>query len=92
MKAVKGNKVYTIDETQKRFYEDSGFDILDDEGTVIAYGKGKTVPFGEFIALKQRGEELEAENETLKKQLEDLKKAGGSAKAAAEKKGAEAKG
>ena len=92
MKAVKGNKVYTIDETQKRFYEDSGFDILDDEGTVIAYGKGKTVPFGEFIALKQRGEELEAENETLKKQLEDLQKAAGSTKAAAEKKSAEAKG
>lgn len=92
MKAVKGNKVYTIDETQKRFYEDSGFDILDNEGTVIAYGKGKTVPFGEFIALKQSKEELAAENETLKKQLEDLQKAAGSTKAAAEKKSAEAKG
>ena len=92
MKAVKGNKVYTIDETQKKFYEESGYDILDEEGCVIAYGKGKTVPFGEFIALKQRGEELEAENETLKKQLEDLQKAAGSTKAAAEKKSAEAKG
>ena len=26
MRAVKGNKVYTIDETQKKFYEESGFD------------------------------------------------------------------
>ena len=41
MKAVKGNKVYTIDEMQKNFYTDSGFDILDDEGRVIAYGRGK---------------------------------------------------
>ena len=54
MKAVKGNKVYTIDEIQKKFYEESGFDILDDDGNVIAYGKGKTVPYGEYMALKRK--------------------------------------
>ena len=28
MRAVKGNREYTIDETQKKGYQDSGFDIL----------------------------------------------------------------
>lgn len=71
MKAVKGNKVYTIDEIQKKFYEESGFDILDDDGNVIAYGKGKTVPYGEYMALKEKTETLEKENELLKKQMEE---------------------
>ena len=45
MRATKGNKEYTIDEMQKKFYQDSGFDILNDDGEVIAYGRGKTVPY-----------------------------------------------
>lgn len=50
MKAVKGNKEYSIDETQKNQYQESGFDIKDDSGSVIAYGRGKTVPFGDYMA------------------------------------------
>ena len=41
MKAIKGNKEYTIDDTQKKFYQDSGFDIIGDTGEVVAYGRGK---------------------------------------------------
>ena len=70
MKAVKGNKVYTIDELQRKFYEDSGFDILNDQGDVIAYGRGKTVPYGEYETLKKEKERLEKENAGLKEQLE----------------------
>lgn len=80
MRAVKGNKEYTIDETQQKGYQDSGFDILDDEGKVIAYGRGKTVPYGDYMkAVKEierfhkRIAELEAEEETSK---EPEKKAG----------------
>lgn len=62
MRAVKGNKVYTIDESQKSHYQDAGFDIVDDDGKIVAYGKGKTVPYDEYEALK-------AENETLKEKL-----------------------
>ena len=72
MKAVKGNKVYTIDETQQKFYEESGFDILNDQGDVIAYGRGKTVPYGDYVALKGEKEELEKENAGLKEQLEKM--------------------
>lgn len=35
MKATKGNKVYTIDETQKATYKAQGYDITEDDGTVI---------------------------------------------------------
>lgn len=72
MKAVKGNKVYTIDEMQKTFYTDSGFDILDDEGRVIAYGRGKMVPYGEFEALKQENEGLIKECDALRTELAQL--------------------
>ena len=43
MTAEKGNKVYAIDETMKAQYQNDGFDIKDETGKVIAYGKGKTV-------------------------------------------------
>lgn len=66
MKAIKGNKVYSITEKQKKAYTDAGFDILDDAGTVVAYGRGKTVPYGDYMALKAENDALKAENETLK--------------------------
>lgn len=65
MRAVKGNKEYTIDDTQKKAYQDRGFDILDETGKTIAYGRGKTVPYSEHIALRE-------ENEKLKKQVEEM--------------------
>ena len=32
MKAVKGNKVYDINETAQKSYQEAGFDILDEDG------------------------------------------------------------
>lgn len=52
MIATKDNKVYTITEAEKKFYVDRGFDIYDDDGNVVEYGKGKTVPYGDYMALK----------------------------------------
>lgn len=79
MRAVKGNKEYTIDETQKKGYQDGGFDILDDDGNVVAYGRGKTVPYDDYMkAVKEIGrlQELVAErsieNEALKAEVETL--------------------
>lgn len=80
MRAAKGNKEYTIDEAQKKGYQDSGFDILDDTGEVIAYGKGKTVPFDEHMLAVKEIERLQAlcadlqkEKAELEKELEELK-------------------
>ena len=79
MRAVKGNKEYTIDETQKKGYQDGGFDILDDDGNVVAYGRGKTVPYEEHMkAVKEIGRlqelvaERSTENEALKAEVETL--------------------
>lgn len=63
MRAVKGNREYTIDETQKKGYQDAGFDIIDDDGNVIAYGRGKTVPYEEYAAVRKELDELKAGTE-----------------------------
>lgn len=60
MRASKGNKEYFIDNSQQKAYQDRGFDIKDDDGSVIAYGRGKTVPYGDYMALKEELEALRA--------------------------------
>ena len=52
MKAVKGNKVYTITEQEKKSYISRGFDILDDNGNTVAYGSGKTVSYDDYSKVK----------------------------------------
>lgn len=77
MRAVKGNREYTIDESQQKFYQDGGFDILGDNGETIAYGRGKTVPYDEHVKEIERLRELAAERnteiETLKAEIAELK-------------------
>ncbi len=70
MKAAKGNKEYVIDESQQKSYQDSGFDIIDDDGDIIAYGRGKTVPYGDYAALKEELEALKAAGENVDDQAE----------------------
>ena len=43
MKAIKDNKVYTVDETTKGPYLARGFDITDDEGNVTLFNTMKVV-------------------------------------------------
>lgn len=74
MKAVKGNKVYDVNETTQKSYQEAGFDILDDDGQVISYGRGKTVHFDEYMALKKEKEQLQLENRELKEQLASLER------------------
>ncbi len=70
MKAVKANKEYSITEQEKERYQKEGFDILDEGGKVIAYGKGKTVPYEQYMKAV---EELDA----LKKKKAENKTEGG---------------
>lgn len=58
MTAEKDNKVYTIDESMKDRYAAEGYDIKDDDGSVIAYGKGKTVPYETYQKVLQELEML----------------------------------
>lgn len=57
MTAEKGNKVYTISEAEKDTYQSQGYDIFED-GKVIAYGKGKTVPYEDYMKLQEENERL----------------------------------
>ena len=63
MRASKGNKEYSIDESQQKSYQDSGFDIIDDDGKIIAYGRGKMVHYGDYMTLKEELEELKTHGE-----------------------------
>ena len=74
MKATKGNKVYTIDETQKAMYQAQGYDITDDAGNIIEYGAGKSVSYEEYKTLEERALKLEKENKKLKEENKELKK------------------
>ncbi len=60
MRAVKGNRVYTISEREKPSYISRGFDITGDNGKVIAYGKGKSVSYDEYAKIKTELEKLQA--------------------------------
>lgn len=66
MLAIKGNKVYTIDEREKAAYVRQGYDILDDAGKAIEYGAGKTVSYEKYKELEAKCEKLEKENKKLK--------------------------
>lgn len=68
MKATKGNKVYDISEQEMKRYQAEGYDIEKD-GNIIAYGKGKAVPYDDYVKLK-------AENDQLKDELAKLKAGG----------------
>lgn len=60
MKAVKGNREYDINGAQSRNYRDAGFDIQNEDGEVLAYGRGKTVPYDEHVHLMEENKELHA--------------------------------
>lgn len=61
MKAVKENKEYFIDDSQKGFYLTQGFDIYGDDGELLEVAHGKTVSYEEYAELQEKLEALEAE-------------------------------
>ena len=67
MRAVKANREYTITEAEKDFYQKQGFDIIGDDGNVVQYGAGKTVPYEQYKAVL---DELEALKSKKKKKDE----------------------
>ncbi|MGM0215457.1 hypothetical protein [Enterococcus sp. AZ109] len=66
MKAKKENKVYTIDETQKQRYLDSGYDIFDDKGVLLEHSPLKLIKYSEYDKLLKEKETLEKELALLK--------------------------
>lgn len=73
MVAVKDNMEITIDAVSKDGFIKDGFDIYED-GELIAYGAGKTVPFEKYIKLQEECEALKEECEALKEEIASSKK------------------
>ncbi len=65
MRAVKGNRAYSITDADKAFYKKQGFDIIGDNGEILEHGEGKVVPYEKYA-------EVVAENESLKARLAEL--------------------
>lgn len=61
MKAIKDNKVYTIDQNSKAEYLARGFDIYDDGGKMIARSPSATVPAAQYDELLAKYNALAAE-------------------------------
>ncbi|ACL77335.1 hypothetical protein [Ruminiclostridium cellulolyticum] len=74
MKATKGNKVYSVDETNKAFYVGQGYDIVDDDGNVIEQGAGKKVDLKKYNDLQEKLTKLAKENKDLKEKSAALEK------------------
>lgn len=66
MKAVKANKQYTISETEKPSYLAQGYDILDDDGSVIEHSPQAAVSYSEYEKQLNENTALKAEIERLK--------------------------
>lgn len=61
MKAIKDNKVYTVDEATKGSYLAAGYDITDDNGEVIERSPSSTVSRKEYDELLAKYNALKAE-------------------------------
>nr|DAY32327.1 MAG TPA: hypothetical protein [Caudoviricetes sp.] len=68
MKAIKDNKEYTVTNESKQHYIDTGFDIVDDNGDIIEYGRGKTVSLEDHNKALERIKELEVKLKASAKQ------------------------
>lgn len=63
LKAIKDNKVYNINENQKKQYLSDGYDIHDEDGNVVEYSHLKTIKYTDHLAVVN---ELKTEIEKLK--------------------------
>jgi len=68
VKAIKDNKEYTVTNESKQHYIDTGFDIVDDNGDIIEYGRGKTVSLEDHNKALERIKELEVKLKASAKQ------------------------
>lgn len=67
MIAKKENKIYEIGGLERARYVRDGFDIYDDDGQLVEYGAGKTVPYGQYAEAMAMIAELKAELEKAEK-------------------------
>lgn len=74
--AKKDNKVYNVDEVDKKRYLEDGYDIYED-GKIVEHSPKKQIAYSEYVKLQEELEKVKAEsgspdNTELTKQVEDL--------------------
>lgn len=75
MKAKKDNKTYRINTDQeKQRYLKEGYDIYNDDGVLVEYSPLKKVKYSEYDKVAKELEAVRAENEMLKRQIEEKEK------------------
>lgn len=67
LKAIKGNKVYKIEETEKKKFLAQGYDICGEGGKIVERSTKSTVPYAQYSELEEKNKKLEAEIAKLKK-------------------------
>ena len=53
MKAKKDNKIYRINDAQKKRYLADGYDIYDDEGNLLEYSPLKKIEYNKYVKVVQ---------------------------------------
>jgi len=66
MRAVKGNREYTITADAVAASAKRGFDVYDDRGKLVERAQGKAVPWVQYEALLKENSKLKAELDKLK--------------------------
>lgn len=77
--AKKDNKVYDIEEVDKKRYLEDGYDIYEN-GEIKEHSPKKKIAYSEYVKVKEELEKVKADsnssaNAELTKQVEDLTKA-----------------
>lgn len=67
MFAVKANKQYVVNDTNKDAYLAQGYDIVDDKGSVIERSPQSTIKYDEYKKVVDENVALKAEIKKLKK-------------------------
>lgn len=70
MRAEKENRVYTISNNQVSDYQSRGFDVYNDDGNIVVYGKGKTVLYEDYMSLQSENDALKTQIKMLQEQLQ----------------------
>lgn len=68
IKVRRGNGSLFVSEDEKQRYLDMGYNVITEGGKVVEKSNAKDV-----VTLRERCDELEAENSALKSQLEEVK-------------------
>lgn len=73
MEAIKENRVYTITDADVESFVREGYDIYDN-GKLVAYGVGKSVPYGKYMNLLNAYEALQTEYAELQSKMVKMTK------------------